>query len=76
MPGSWQPLSSPPAFNIDAMLLLTDGSVMCHEYETANWHRLVPDKNSDYANGAFHALASMPNNVCYGPRIWRRRTAT
>ena len=63
MSGSWQPLSSPPTFNIDAMLLLTDGSVMCHEYETANWHRLVPDKNSDYAKGAFHTLASMPNNV-------------
>jgi hypothetical protein len=63
MSGSWQPLSSPPAFNIDAMLLLTDGSVMCHEYETANWHRLVPDKNSDYAKGTFHTLASMPNNV-------------
>ena len=63
MPGSWQPLNSPPAFNIDAMLLLTDGSVMCHEYETSNWHKLVPDKDSDYANGTFHPMASMPNNV-------------
>jgi hypothetical protein len=45
------------------MLLLTDGSVMCHEYETSNWHRLVPDKNSDYANGTFDPLASMPDNA-------------
>lgn len=63
MPGSWQPLNNPPAFNLDAMLLLTDGTVMCHEYETSKWHKLVPDKNSDYANGTFHPLASMPDNA-------------
>lgn len=63
MPGSWQPLNNPPAFNLDAMLLLTDGSVMCHEYETSNWHKLIPDKDSDYANGTFHPMASMPDNA-------------
>jgi hypothetical protein len=63
MPGSWQPLNNPPGVNLDAMLLLTDGSIMCHEYETSNWHKLVPDKHSDYANGTFHPLASMPDNA-------------
>jgi hypothetical protein len=66
MPGTWQPLNNQPNFNVDAMLLLTDGSIMCHEYLTANWHRLVPDKHSDYANGTWHALASMPNNAPLG----------
>jgi hypothetical protein len=52
MPGSWQPLNNQPSFNVDAMLLLTDGSIMCHEYQTPNWHKLVPDNDSDYANGS------------------------
>jgi len=66
MPGSWHPLNNQPSFNVDAMLLLTDGSVMCHEYRTPNWHKLVPDKDSDYANGTWHTLSSMPNNVPAG----------
>jgi hypothetical protein len=33
------------------MLLLIDGAVMCHEYLSANWYKLSPDKDSDYANG-------------------------
>ncbi|MBV9747491.1 MAG: hypothetical protein JO157_01635 [Acetobacteraceae bacterium] len=45
------------------MLLLTDGSIMCHEYRTPNWHKLVPDSNSDYANGTWHTLSPMPDNV-------------
>jgi hypothetical protein len=66
MPGSWQPLNNQPTFNVDAMLLLTDGSVMCHEYRTPNWHKLVPDKDSDYANGTWHTLSPMPNSVPAG----------
>ena len=30
MPGSWQSLNNNANVNIDAMLLLTGGSVMCH----------------------------------------------
>jgi hypothetical protein len=63
MPGSWQPLNNPATFNLDAMLLLTDGSVMCHEYETPNWHKLTPDTASDYANGTWSTLSPMPNNA-------------
>jgi hypothetical protein len=66
MPGSWQPLKNQPSFNVDAMLLLTDGSVMCHQYLTPNWYKLVPDKNSDYANGTWHTLSPMPNNAPVG----------
>ena len=66
MPSSWQPLKNQPTFNVDAMLLLTDGSIMCHEYLTPNWYKLVPDKNSDYANGTWHTLRPMPNNAPLG----------
>jgi hypothetical protein len=34
-------------------LLLTDGTVMCHEYESPNWHKLVPD-----ARGYYHVRYS------------------
>jgi hypothetical protein len=63
MPGLWKSLNNPPGVNIDAMLLLTDGAVMSHEYRTSNWHKLTPDKNSDYANGTWSPMAPMPNNA-------------
>jgi hypothetical protein len=63
MPAIWQSLKNTPGVNIEATLLLTDGSVMCHEYQTARWHRLVPDAASDYANGTWLPLALMPNNA-------------
>jgi hypothetical protein len=63
MSGSWQSLDNPPSVNIDAMLLLTDGGVMCHQYLTPNWYKFVPDSHSDYVKGTWHALAPMPNNA-------------
>ena len=48
MTGSWKPLNNKPTFDVDAMLLLTDGSIMCHEYQTSKWHKLTPDKKSDH----------------------------
>jgi hypothetical protein len=48
------------------MLRLTDGRVMCHAYNTAAWYALAPDTASDYANGTWTQLASMPPNVPAG----------
>jgi hypothetical protein len=46
-------------------LLLTDGTVMCHEYNTNRWHRLKPDANGSYQNGSWDVpgftVANMPN---------------
>jgi len=46
-------------------LLLTDGTVMCHEYNTNRWHRLNPDINGSYQNGSWDVpgftVADMPN---------------
>jgi hypothetical protein len=66
MPGSWQSLNNKPNVNIDAMLLLTDGSIMCHQYLTSNWFRLVPDEHSDYANGTWIPISPMPKNAPAG----------
>jgi hypothetical protein len=33
MAGPWKALTNIPSFSVDTMLLLTDGTVMCHEYE-------------------------------------------
>jgi hypothetical protein len=57
----WDPLSNQPTFNADTMLLLTDGSVMCHELLSPNWHRLVPDGFGFYLTGIWVATAPMPN---------------
>jgi hypothetical protein len=59
---SWNGLSNQPTFNADTMLLLTDGSIMCHEKSSANWHRLTPDSTGNFANGTWSALAPLPNN--------------
>jgi hypothetical protein len=44
------------------MLLLTDGTVMVHELNTAHWHRLTPDSSGNYVNGSWSSLASLPDN--------------
>jgi hypothetical protein len=67
MAGTWKPLGHQPPVAIDTMLLLTDGSVMCHDYgtggETPDWYKLIPDAFMDYANGSWHKLTPMPANA-------------
>ena len=59
---SWNPLNNQPTFNAETMLLLTDGTVMCHESGSSNWHRLTPDSTGNYQNGTWSSLAPLPNN--------------
>jgi hypothetical protein len=71
MVGTWKPLGNQPPVAVDTMLLLTDGSVMCHDYGapgayTPNWYRLVPDAFLDYANGTWQKLTPMPANAPLG----------
>lgn len=61
MAGTWALITNPPA-NIDTMLLMTDGSVMAHELDTQNWHKLTPDSSGRYETGSWSAVPSMPNN--------------
>jgi hypothetical protein len=55
----WQKLTHQPTFNTDTALLLTDGTVMMHQYNSNNWWRLTPDITGSYVNGTWSALASM-----------------
>ncbi len=62
MAGTWTTLNNQPSFNADTMLQLTDGTVMCHEVSSKNWHRLTPDASGSYVNGTWSSLASLPDN--------------
>jgi hypothetical protein len=62
---SWKPLVHQPTFQTDTALLLTDGTVMMHEYSTSNWWRLTPNNKGSYVKGTWSKLGSMPSN--YGP---------
>ncbi len=61
----WIRLKNQPTFNTDSALLLTDGTVMMHQYSSNNWWRLTPDITGSYINGTWTQLASM--NSSYGP---------
>lgn len=63
MASPWKKLKNTPSFNIDTMLLLTDGSVMCHEYQSPNWHKLVADAKGDYIKGTWHSMTPLPANA-------------
>jgi hypothetical protein len=55
----WTKLTTQPNFNTDTALLLTDGTVMMHQYNGTQWWRLTPDITGSYVNGTWSALASM-----------------
>lgn len=64
MAGTWNTLTNAPTFSAGTMLLLTDGSVLCHEEPnsggvtgTRHWWRLVPDSQGSYRNGTWHQIA-------------------
>jgi len=61
----WSNLNHSPGAHLDTCLLLTNGDVMCHEYGSANWHRLRPDNTGSYKNGTWDSpgIASMPNGT-------------
>ena len=59
----WTALANPLPGRLTTCVLLTDGSAMCHEYNTNKWHRLVPDINGSFANGTWVATAPMPNGT-------------
>jgi hypothetical protein len=62
MAKKWQGLKHQPSFNADTMLLLTDGTVMCHALSSPNWHRLAPDEEGSYLNGEWTQLKGLPEN--------------
>src|SRR5579872_6812879 len=62
---SWTKLTNEPTWLTDTALLLTDGTVMVHQYNSGAWWRLTPTKTASYAAGTWTQLASMPSG--YAP---------
>jgi hypothetical protein len=62
MAGKWKGLKHQPSFNADTMLLLTDGTVMCHQLNEPNWYKLTPDEEGSYENGEWTKLKGLPEN--------------
>lgn len=72
MSGIWQNLINQPTFNAGTMLLLTDGTVLCHDEPNRNnvsgsnrWYKLIPDNMGSYHNGTWHQVANGPNSPLY-----------
>jgi hypothetical protein len=59
---SWAPLTTQPPFNTDTAHLLTDGTVIVHQYNSNLWWRLTPDINGSYLNGSWTQLGGMQTN--------------
>ncbi len=64
---SWTPLTNQPTFLAGNPMLLMDGSVLVHQWETNNWHKLTPDATGSYANGTWSTVAPMSSG--YQP-LW------
>jgi len=73
MTGTWQTVTAPsgPA-NAGTMLLLTDGTVLCHDEPNTStvsgsnrWYKLSPDSAGSYRTGTWQALANGPNSPLY-----------
>jgi hypothetical protein len=61
----WTKLTNQPPFNTDTMNLLTDGTVLVHQYNSPSWWRLTPDIKGSYVNGTWTQVASMSSD--YAP---------
>ena len=59
----WTGLTNPAPGFLDNCNLLTDGTVVCHEYSSNRWRRLTPDINGSYQNGTWSSIANMPDGV-------------
>jgi hypothetical protein len=57
--GSWTKLTNQPPFNTDSANLLTDGTVLVHQYNSNIWWKLTPDINGSYVNGTWAQMAAM-----------------
>ena len=60
--GIWNSLDNQPTFGAGTMLLLTDGTVLCHQSGTKNWFKLTPDKGS-YRRGKWSTTETLPDNA-------------
>lgn len=64
----WTPLVNAPPFSPEAMLLLTDGTVMVQQFATGNWWSLAPNSSGSYVDGTWREIASLPTG--YEPEYY------
>src|SRR6202163_1789170 len=59
---AWVPLAHQPdaTLSLSAPLLLTDGTVILHQYCGREWFKLTPDQFGSYVNGTWKRIASLP----------------
>src|SRR5580698_2552826 len=65
--GTWtQVATKAPHPNEGVCLLMTDGTVICHNIQGGSygtgWDRLTPDVHGSYANGTWDTIAPMLND--------------
>jgi uncharacterized repeat protein (TIGR01451 family) len=48
-----------PPVSLDAALLMTDATIMAHQFCSSNWYRLAPDNFGNYATGTWSQTAPM-----------------
>ena len=70
MSGTWATVSALPTvtsgpFSSDAMILLTDGSVLVHNAGGQEWLRLTPDSSGKYETGSWSSEIDMINTREY-----------
>jgi hypothetical protein len=63
MAGTWSDLSNQPGVNIDTMLLLANGQVLSHEFQSNRWRTLTPSDTGDYGSGSWDTVESLPDNT-------------
>jgi len=58
---TWTALAHEPLFvhGSSTAMLMTDGTVMVHDYCTKNWFKLTPDNTGSYVNGTWSAAIPM-----------------
>jgi hypothetical protein len=69
--GHWTKLKNQPTFQTDTALMLTDGTVMMHQYNSGTWWKLTPSFTG-YVDGTWSKLASMQPN--YAPLYFASAT--
>lgn len=59
---AWVPLVNQPdaTLALSNPLLLTDGTVILHQYCGRQWYKLTPDQYGSYVNGTWKRIAPLP----------------
>jgi hypothetical protein len=67
--GTWTAGTQPSAHpDLANPILMSDGTVIAQATNSANWYKLTPDKNGDYASGTWAKIANLPSG--YTPRFF------